>query len=285
MISVIIPFLNEGIETSKTVISLQQTIGCEYEIILVDDCSSDYRNGNRFVGSGAKYFRMDQRKGTPYCRDFGVSQAKYDNILMVDAHMSFEQGFDDPLIKQLILEPKTIVCSTCKSMNGGDGYSGAEILKKGIYFGRNEIFIEIGLPKKEGTYEVPCIIGAFYGFNKEWYNYIGGFQGLKYWGNIQTFVSAKSKFFGGNVKVMSDITSYHLFKKKQTYKALNNYVTYNKLFILSTLFPELSEELHRYMDKDRSYIYALAELKNNKEYIKYREEFEKKIVNKTNILA
>lgn len=109
------------------------------------------------------------------------------------------------------------------------------------------------LPYRGGqSYEVPCILGACYGTTKEWYNYIDGFWGHRYWGSLEPYISLKSWLFGGSCRVLPEAETGHIWKKEklkdkfETFaQSENGYhnvrpdvLVYNKLMIAHLLFPD-----------------------------------------------
>ena len=68
LLTVVIPFYNEGEEVKNTLESIRQTVGDEVEVILVDDCSDD----------GWDYIACARQYGAHYLHPYrgGRSQGK-----------------------------------------------------------------------------------------------------------------------------------------------------------------------------------------------------------------
>jgi glycosyltransferase involved in cell wall biosynthesis len=82
-ISVIIPVLN-GYEMTKNIIdNIESIFAHTYEIIVVDDCSTDetteLKNDNR-----VRYIRNDERLGVNKSRNKGIKEAKGEYILVIN---------------------------------------------------------------------------------------------------------------------------------------------------------------------------------------------------------
>lgn len=97
-ISVIIPCYNDGRYLPEAVRSVEKCDKDSYEIIIVDDGSSDEKTAE-VLGSmekrGHRVFRI-KHKGQSAARNFGVKKAKYDYLLFLDA--------DNKIIKDYIVK-------------------------------------------------------------------------------------------------------------------------------------------------------------------------------------
>jgi glycosyltransferase involved in cell wall biosynthesis len=252
-LSIIISHFNEEHEFVMTCLNqLQSTIGkTEYEIILVDDCSK-----KPFVCEGVKVIRHDKNKGVGACFDTGVRQAKYDNIILMACDVRFDQqDWGALMLNEINNHPKSLICTTCVNEVTGNKFTGAETL---LYHDRKtdpkrshtfrSIIQAKWLPvKKEKTYEIPCILGAFYGVKKEWYNYIDGFTGHKIWGALEPYISLKSWLFGGSCRITREVETLHIFTRSNDVKTRQIYMNYNKAFVAKVLFDDdLSNRLLRF---------------------------------------
>ena len=85
------------------------------------------------------------------------------------------------------------------------------------------------------SYEIPCILGAFYGVKKEWYKYVDGFWGHRQWGTLEPYISLKSWLFGGSCRTCH-IETGHLFKSDGTHNTDFVNIAYNKLMVAALLF-------------------------------------------------
>ncbi len=88
----------------------------------------------------------------------------------------------------------------------------------------------------EGTYDIPCVLGAFYGVRTAWYEYIKGFQGHRYWGTLEPLISLKSWLAGGSCRIASDIETAHIFKSRSSHHTSPVDLIYNKLVVPSIVF-------------------------------------------------
>lgn len=84
LISVIVPVYNGGEDFCKCLRALRNSIYREYEIIVVDDCSTD-DSAKTALDEGALVLRMEKQSGPAACRNLGAGMAKGDVLFFVDA--------------------------------------------------------------------------------------------------------------------------------------------------------------------------------------------------------
>jgi glycosyltransferase involved in cell wall biosynthesis len=80
-ISVIIPYFNHGVYIEENLESLKTQIFQDFEVIIVDDCSSNIASQQKLQTVSQKYawvriFKSPQNLGPAFCRNFGIKQAK-----------------------------------------------------------------------------------------------------------------------------------------------------------------------------------------------------------------
>mgnify|MGYP002858734391 CR=1 FL=1 len=116
-LTIIIPFLNEGVEVERTVQSiLEHTKEC-VDIILINDGSDD---GIDYAAISTKYntkyLYNKERQGVAKCRDIGVEASETEYFLLLDAHMRFySNNWYSILLSNLEKESNTLFC--CQSKN------------------------------------------------------------------------------------------------------------------------------------------------------------------------
>jgi glycosyltransferase involved in cell wall biosynthesis len=284
MISIIMPYLNEE-DVINTINSINNTIDTDYEIIAIDDYSDNITDLSMF--KNVHHIRNPNRIGVDESRDLGVSLAKYNNILIIDSHMRFNKGWAKKIIDCIKREPKTIWCTTCLALGYGnmdidrakERYYGATILFTDKNCNPNLPAREILEPKwaskkDELEYEIPCILGANYAFDKNWYNYIHGLKGLKMWGTSEPFLSIKSWLAGGQCKITTEVEIGHKFRNNAPYATPIWTMVYNKLFLCkTTLDNELSEKLIGYMVKNAPFNLAMTNIINNSKFIEEERKY------------
>jgi glycosyltransferase involved in cell wall biosynthesis len=96
------------------------------------------------------------------------------------------------------------------------------------------------LPGRKETvgYEIPCILGAFYGVKKAWYNYVDGWEGHRVWGTLEPMISMKSWLFGGSCRMAPMVETGHIFKKHGTHGTPQDILFYNKMMVATLLLDD-----------------------------------------------
>jgi len=98
MISVIIPTYNEGEDLIKCLESLSRQKGEDFEVIVVDDGSTDgsiSKVKDRISDWRLKGLKIlnQSHKGAGAARNFGARLARGDILVFVDADMTFGKNF------------------------------------------------------------------------------------------------------------------------------------------------------------------------------------------------
>jgi len=290
-LTIIMPFLNEENEPYETIKSIYSTCNTKrFDIIAIDDCSPQKYDFGKFPD--VKYIRNHTRSGVDACRQMGAEIANTPYLFIIDAHMRFRP--DDWLnktIECLKREPTTAWCTVCVGL----GYGTMDINKnKGKYHGADMLFVAASVNKNRPSreclepkwtsakpgleYEIPCILGANYGFTKEWFNHIRGLKGLKSWGSSEPFLSLKTYMAGGKCKIRTDIEIGHKFRDNAPYTTQIGDLYYNKIYICKTLFPdEFGQKIINCLPKDTNFSKAQAMIEENKNFIEESRKYYKGI--------
>ncbi len=105
MVSVIIPAYNEREVLEKCIESLGAQTYLNFEIIVVDDGSTDTTSqmlrGASKTLPNFRFFGQDH-KGAGAARNFGVEHARGDVLVFVDADMTFDKDFLKKLIEPIV---------------------------------------------------------------------------------------------------------------------------------------------------------------------------------------
>lgn len=250
-LTIIMPYLNEQEEVINTLESIYKTADRSlFNIIAIDDGSRDIYDFSPYPE--VKYIKNSQRMGVDFSRQLGVETADTPYVFVVDAHMRFRNDNWLPkIIDCLDREPNTAWCCVCVGL----GYGSMEMdVQKGKYYGADMLLIDAKSDpnrpsreclepkwaiKKEGIeYELPCILGANYGFSKDWFMYIRGLKGLRMWGSSEPFLSMKTWMAGGKCKIRTDIEIGHKFRDNAPYATQIAPLYANKMYICKTIFPD-----------------------------------------------
>ncbi len=251
--TIIIPFLNEGDEPLKTINNIYDTTSDHnsFEIFLIND---EYKHPPFVIPkySNLKFIKNPQRLGVSGCRNLGVLMSGSENIILLDAHMRFYNNYwMEILIDNLNKYPRSIITPVNKSVKDdkidfeSNSGRGCKILLKNSDYTRsldNSILStkwDIDLFFNDEM-DIACIMGGCYALKRNYYKFLDGFNDLHIWGASEQFISLKSWMFGGSCKNIPHLIVGHKYKKSNEikYELHEWYRTYNKLFIIYTLFPE-----------------------------------------------
>ncbi len=137
-------------------------------------------------------------------------------------------------------------------------------------------------PKFKKSVEIPCVLGANYGFSTKWFKELKGFEGLQMWGSSEQFISLKSWLAGGKCKLLPNICIRHKYRKSAPYSTESFYMYYNKIFMASTIFPQsLSTNLIRFLGYNKHILKARRYIALNYEEIQHYRKYYKSIFKKS----
>jgi len=268
MITVVMPYLKEGNNPAKTAESIRKYSDCE--IIAVNDGGTPCDFGKL----GVNNYNLPIRMGVGSSRNIGVSLSHGDKIVIIDAHMKFESGWDALVEEKLDKNPQTIYCfkgkkitPDWKDIKSKMYGTGATIkLKKD-----NQILVNDWLFGEE---EIPMVLGGITCLKKDWFEHLKGYEPMGLWGTNEFFISLKSWLAGGRCECINDIKIGHLYKKKFEYPINWDEVYYNKLTVLYTLFPTaLKANLINYMHWSKSFKKAHLKIRKNIEVMRWHKEY------------
>jgi glycosyltransferase involved in cell wall biosynthesis len=105
MVSVIIPVYNARGDLTKCLDAFQRTSYPHYELIVVDDGSTDdsYDVAQK---AGVQVLRMDKNSGPAAARNFGAGHAKGDILLFVDADVLVQPDTIERVVEDFVKHPE-----------------------------------------------------------------------------------------------------------------------------------------------------------------------------------
>ena len=271
-VSLIMPYFKDVETVVETIDSLYDTIGIEnFELIVVNDGSGTGHDLPKDkIRPNMKSLKHWVNLGVGQAFDTGVAIAKSDNLILIGSDLVFlDNGWAKRMIAVNDKHPKAVICAACGSTKSDNVYYGADIM---LYVENKNL--SDGHPmkgKKEyrsmlegkwrprtsrGVYQIPSLMGAFYGVKREWYNKISGFELHYQWGNLEPYISLKSWRMGGEVLVDSDNKALHIFDRINPNKVGNekrreakwDVVIYNQLMIAATVFGIYGIKFARYLE-------------------------------------
>lgn len=253
-LTIILPFLNEGVEVEKTVNSIQGHTKEDVEIILINDCSND---GYDYMAVskkyGTRYIVNKERLGVAKCRDIGITSSKTKYFLLLDAHMRvYDNRWYSILMKALKNEATTLFCLQSKVLLNICGIikENESVPAYGAFIEMTptiEQFLNVSWNTKtvlsaetkdtNQIVEIPCVLGAGYACNKKYWNSIHGLKGLRNYGLDEQFISLKVWLSGGKCKLLNNVVFGHVYRSFAPYNISGVDILYNKLVLSKILLP------------------------------------------------
>lgn len=216
-LTVIIPFLNEKEEVRNTVKSLRENSDYDFDIILINDCSTDGYDYKKVAEDfGTKYIEHSERMGVAASRDEGVDVCDTEFFLFLDAHMRvYQRDWGEILVRELEKDPKSLFCASTLSLDK-DGMPNVENLG----YGSRIDFQDLNAPwmtdkddkSDDRIIDIPCVMGASYACSKSYWLHLDGLNGLKSYGLDEQLISIKVWLDGGRCRLLKDIKFGHIFR-------------------------------------------------------------------------
>lgn len=237
-VSFVIPSHNEGPNLRKTIESLQtSTTGCSYEILVIDNGSSD--GSSNFIDQmnpdpTIRLIKTDHRLGVAKSRNMGAGLVSGEFVVFVDAHVFFPPGWILPLLEILKGEEVGIAAPGVSAWGnaGSKGY--------GLRWRNARLDLEWLSKRSDEPYPVPLVPGLCMALRTEFFRQIGGFDpGMVSWGSEDLEICLRSWLLGYEVFIVPQIEVSHLFRPRHGYQVDWTDVLYN---ILRTVIPHFNQE-------------------------------------------
>uniref|UniRef100_A0A6I8REE3 Polypeptide N-acetylgalactosaminyltransferase n=1 Tax=Xenopus tropicalis TaxID=8364 RepID=A0A6I8REE3_XENTR len=259
--SIIIPFHNEGwtslLRTIHSVINRTPDSLIE-EMILVDDFSDREHLREKLEEYMAYYpkvriVRTKKREGLIRTRLLGASMAKGEVLTFLDSHCEVNVNWLPPLLNQIALNHKTIVCPMIDVIDhnhfgyeaqAGDAMRGAFDWE--MYYKRIPIPPELQRTDPSEPFESPVMAGGLFAVDRKWFWELGGYDpGLEIWGGEQYELSFKVWMCGGEMFDVPCSRVGHIYRKYVPYKVPTG----------TSLARNLKRVAETWMDEYAEYIY------------------------------
>nr|XP_044251613.1 putative polypeptide N-acetylgalactosaminyltransferase 13 [Drosophila takahashii] len=233
-VSVVISFHNEARSMLlRTIVSLLRRTPEEYlhELILVDDGSQDVTLlddlrrwmeevfGGRMDRLGLILLKNQKRMGLIWSRNKGASLAEGHYVLFLDSHCEVNDGWLEPLLERLELNPQLAVSPLLDPIDPTTlSYrKGNELLKGGFDWSLHFHWLKRQLAKKElpeMAYKSPAFAGGILMMSREWFLQLGSFNSqLKIWGGESIELAIKLWLCGGQIEIVPCSRIGHIFRR------------------------------------------------------------------------
>lgn len=245
LLTIIIPFKNEGEEVHNTVQSLLEQAGCDVSLILINDASDDGFDYKSVAESfGAIYVEHSTTYGVAASREHGIALCATEYFIFFDAHMrAFTENWASKLLKHLKGNRQVVFCCATSAITKENKATTSNIIKgygatidlTTLQCSWNQIESSTNTP----VVKTPCIMGASYASNISYWKRLRGLSGLRGYGYDEPFISMKVALEGGECQVIKDIIFGHIFRKVENvpYTMNDVDVTFNALYIAELLYP------------------------------------------------
>lgn len=245
LLTVIIPFLNEGEEVRRTLASLRGSTTSQYNVILINDASDDGHDYSSIAEEfGALYIVHERRKGVAASRDEGVRLSQTPYVLFLDAHMRvYQSNWVERILEVALSNPRSLICGSTLALNKDGEVEDSQKVGYGAYIHYSNLLVKwvsnqnlIG--GNNDIMEIPCVLGASYICNRDFWLEVGGLEGLSTYGLDEQLISLKVRLFGGKCLCVKDIVFGHIFRTLETvpYKFNSPDFVKNILFIGELFF-------------------------------------------------
>lgn len=290
LLTIIIPFLNEGSEVKNTLESIRNFSDNNVNILLINDFSDDKYNYKALaLEYNAQYVENKCRLGVAASRDLGVDLCGTPYFLLLDGHMRFyDMNWVHRIVEELAEDERQLLCCQTKVLRSQNGnvVDKEWSLAYGAYVDfKSKNILNACWKAKEGepgktTEYIPCVLGAAYACSKNYWKYLHGLEGLRYYGCDEQYISLKVWLEGGKCKLLKDVVVGHLYRNEPPYNVVRADVIYNRLLISELLFPyELRRKLFISLKTYFNYCFGdvFSLIQANREFIQKNRQYYQEI--------
>lgn len=288
-LTLIVTFLNEGIEVRNTIESFRNSTKEPFDIILINDGSTDIGIDYEKIAKefGARYIKHIERQGTANSRNEGVSLCTTKYFIHIDAHMRvYQDNWVSNIVNELEKEENTLLCCSTLSLNKDASIDKSCQVGYGAFINLLDLIVcWINKPDitNENSFEIPCVLGASYACSCEYWSYLRGLKGLRSYGYEEQLISMKVWLSGGKCKVLKKVQQGHIFREKDKvpYKISMPAYHANQFMIVEMFYNE--EYKRKFMQDIRKRIEVetvnsgVEDLKQYRQDIIEEKEYYKKI--------
>lgn len=240
MISYVIATRDEDPEVlRRTVEGIRATTPrLDREIVVVDDGSRVAVSG---LGDDVLLIRNHEPQGSSSARRSGFAAASGSVLVSLDAHMSFDPGWLDPLLDEAATG--AVVCAAFWDYPRAEPCAwGADLAwssTRAWDVGTHPGFLAIHRREDPGSgaHDVPSLLGACYMMRRSTYEAIGGWCPVfRVWGAEEPDLSVRAWKAGFPVRCVADSRVGHLNQRAFRYPVAFDHVEFNQIVMLRSLF-------------------------------------------------
>ena len=289
-VSVIIPCYNRWSFLPKVISSILSQTFNNWEIILIDD-ASDNTPSELKLNEKTRYFRLDERRGSGYARNFGVEQCRGKFILFVDDDIVLSPTYIASILQVFYDHPEAgAVGGRLLYVKEGEYYSSERYYDKPVRFGGFSGEVLGGFSRKtRDVVEVP-VLHVVSLLKKEDFLALGGFDELTYVGNRyreETDLFLRIRETGHKLFYCPAALAYHFavesggqrvpLLKDEYYVLLNHTQFLKKYYSDRWLFMLVFFVFRRYYDRAVQLSSKVTKFFNPEKWRKFSERMEDQI--------
>ena len=225
--SLVMPLYNSKSTLEKAIKSILSQSYKNYELILVDGCSTDgsYEIVKKFATENKKItsYRMEKYENAPYCMNFGIKKAKYEWIGIVDSDAIETINWLKIINSSIDKNTEVIGGKYVHAYPKNAGY-----FIKVFYYIESSQFPDTDQIYNKGNYNEPCIMGGNFFFTKDVFNKNKGFDEVLRAGCDRLFLCDAIEN-GFTVKFLANSVVYHpLYNCKNILDIFRRGIIFNK---------------------------------------------------------
>jgi GT2 family glycosyltransferase len=211
-VSIVAPCYNEGERLYQTLEALRDSTGVSYEVIVVNDASSDSccdllrSEPSRFANT--LLVDLDERHGVAQARGMGAGQARAPVLVFMDAHCFPRRGWLEKLLAEIDKPDAGIVAPQISSA----GNPGATTF--GLTLRDKDLGVEWLPWRGAEPYPVPLAGGGCMLMTRDFYQTIGGFDAMRSFGLEDVELCIRTWLSGYTVTLVPGAEVAHCFKEK-----------------------------------------------------------------------
>lgn len=250
MLTIIIPFLNEGEEIVNTVKSIRETVGAKVDIMVINDQSYDeYPYRQELQKYDVFYILNKDRKGVAASRDYGVSLCQTPYFLLLDGHMRFYDGnWAERIVSLLKQDDRVLLCCQTRFLEKDENGIVTQSNCPTCFGAMSTFDTKNYCPNAEwNTHElypgeciepIAYVLGAGYAASKRYWTYLHGLKGLKSYGSDEAFISNKVWREGGKCLLVKDVVIGHIYRNTSPFRRYVTEEISNRLLVAYLTFSQ-----------------------------------------------
>ena len=236
-VSVMIIFYNEArstlLRTAWSVLN-RSPPNLIKEILLVDDGSPMEHLHDKLTEEVAnipktRVVRLGERVGLIRAKVLGVREATGDVVAFMDSHCEVNDGWLEPLLDRLVMNPKAVVCPVIDAIDADTFQIKEAIVEMGAFtWGLN--FYWLSPPHTKHDKEVktvvpfksPAMAGGIFAMMRSYFIELGEYdEGMDTWGGENFEMSFRTWQCGGEIINVPCSHIAHVFRTESPYKFKN----------------------------------------------------------------